>query len=192
MRPLPFPLHSLGSACYRVRPVDGMRKYPQATQPIGDGGLDGGEPGLVPALTHRLATAITEKGIAVRVETNAYWATSDEAARRFLEPLNARGASLMFSLDAWHEPYVPPERVARAAQISESLGGQYCLEAAYLEWPRCEHERDQRTETLLAALEKSVRPPSQGKQRNHPVQWAGCRTSGPVGRTGARRPHRHM
>jgi hypothetical protein len=48
----------------------------------------------------------------------------------------------MFSLDAWHEPFVPPERVARAVRISEALGGQYNLEMAYLDFPSCEHERD--------------------------------------------------
>jgi hypothetical protein len=118
--------------------------------------LMGGEPGLFPELTHRLTAAITAMSVAVRVETNASWATDDEAARRFLEPLYAQAASVMFSLDAWHEPFVPPERVARAAQISEALGGQYCLESAYLDFPSCEHERDKRTNALLADLERQV------------------------------------
>ena len=89
--------------------------------------LMGGEPGLFPELTHRLTAAITTMGVAVRVETNASWATDDEAARRFLEPLYAQAASVMFSLDAWHEPFVPPERVTRAARISEALGGAVLL-----------------------------------------------------------------
>jgi len=118
--------------------------------------LMGGEPGLFPELTHRLTKAIRVMGIAVRIETNASWATSDEAARRFLEPLYAQGASVMFSLDTWHAPFVPPECVTRAARMSEALGGQYCLEAAYLDWPRCEHERDQHTHALLAELEKQM------------------------------------
>jgi len=118
--------------------------------------LMGGEPGLFPELTHRLTAAITTMGVAVRVETNASWATDDEAAHRFLEPLYAQAASVMFSLDAWHEPFVPPERVARAVRISEALGGQYNLEMAYLDFPSCEHERDQRTNALLADLEHQV------------------------------------
>lgn len=115
--------------------------------------LMGGEPGLVPDLTHRLAASISTLGIAVRVETNASWAIDDEAARRFLEPLYASGASVMFSLDAWHEAHVPPERVTRAVLISEILAGRYCLESAYLNFPNCEHERDRRTNQLLTDLE---------------------------------------
>ena len=118
--------------------------------------LMGGEPGLVPDLTHRLSASISTLGIAVRVETNASWAIDDEAARRFLEPLYALGASVMFSLDAWHEAYVPPERVARAALISENLGGSYCLESAYLNYPSCEHHSDRHTNQLLADLERQL------------------------------------
>ncbi len=118
--------------------------------------LMGGEPGLFPQLTHRLTAAIAAIGVAVRVETNAFWATDNEAARRFLEPLYAQAASVMFSLDAWHEPFVPPERVARAARISEALGGQYNLEMAYLDFPSCEHDRDKRSNALLADLERQV------------------------------------
>lgn len=118
--------------------------------------LMGGEPGLVPDLTHRLAASISALGIAVRVETNASWAIDDEAARSFLEPLYGVGASVMFSLDTWHEPYVPPERVTRAALISEALGGRYCLESAYLNYPSCDHSSDQHTNQLLASLERQL------------------------------------
>jgi hypothetical protein len=119
--------------------------------------LMGGEPGLIPDLTHRLAVSITALGVAVRVETNASWATDDEAARRFLTPLYQSGASVMFSLDTWHAPFVPPERVTRAALVSTALGGSFCIESAYLDYPGCErqsqHPRDQHTNQLLAELE---------------------------------------
>jgi MoaA/NifB/PqqE/SkfB family radical SAM enzyme len=118
--------------------------------------LMGGEPGLFPELTHRLTAAIRKMGVAVRIETNASWARDDEAARRFLEPLYAQDASVMFSLDAWHERFVPPERVARAARISEALGGQYLLEAEYLDLPSCDQAQDQRTNALLDDLEHQL------------------------------------
>jgi hypothetical protein len=118
--------------------------------------LMGGEPGLCADLTHRLTATISAMDVAVRVETNASWATDGEAARRFLEPLYARGASVMYSLDAWHEPFVPPERVMRAARMSETLGGRYCLEMAYLDFPSCGHERDRRSNALLADFERQV------------------------------------
>ena len=118
--------------------------------------LMGGEPGLVPELTQRLAADITALGIAVRVETNASWATDEPAARRFLQPLYAAGTSLMLSLDAWHEPFVPPAHVLLAAQVSETLYGQYALESAYLDYPRCESEEDRRTNALLADFEQKL------------------------------------
>jgi organic radical activating enzyme len=118
--------------------------------------LMGGEPGLVPELTHRLATAIRRRGVAVNVETNASWATDDEAARRFLEPLYAQGAAVMLSLDIWHERFVPPARVARAARMSEALGGEYFVEAEYLDAVSCSHEQDKRTNALLDDLERQL------------------------------------
>jgi len=132
--------------------VDALKRLNQLDWVV----LMGGEPGLVPELTHRLATAIRTMGIAVNVETNASWATNDEAARRFLEPLYAHGAMVMFSLDAWHERFVPPERVMRAARIAEALGGQYFFEAEYLDLASCSHERDQRTNVLLDDLEREL------------------------------------
>jgi organic radical activating enzyme len=132
--------------------VDALRRLNHLEKVV----LMGGEPGRFPELTHRLTPAIRTMGIAVNVETNASWATDDEAARRFLEPLYAQDAMVMYSLDAWHEPFVPPERVARAARISEALGGQYYLEAEYLDFPSCSHERDKRTNALLADLERQL------------------------------------
>ncbi len=122
--------------------------------------LLGGEPGLAPDLTHRLAVGLGQMGLKVRVETNASWATSDEKAREFLAPLYAAGASVMFSLDAWHEPFVPPERVLRAARVTEELGGDYYVESAYLNYARRDRPQDRRTDELLAGLEAAVsRPP---------------------------------
>lgn len=121
--------------------------------------LMGGEPGLAAGLTHRLAASLRQMGLNVRVETNASWATSDGKAREFLAPLYAAGASVMFSLDAWHEPFVPPERVVRAARISEALGGQYYVESAYLDVSQRNQAQDQRTDALLAVLEAAVSQP---------------------------------
>lgn len=111
--------------------------------------LMGGEPGMFPKLTESLTVEISKIGVDVRIETNASWATDDESAMRFLEPIYRCNASLMLSLDAWHEPYIPFDRVMRAINISEKFGGRYCLEAAYLEYPACWHEKDKRTMAML-------------------------------------------
>ncbi|MHB1317496.1 MAG: radical SAM protein, partial [Anaerolineae bacterium] len=71
----------------------------------------GGEPGLFPERTLGLTSSLRSAGLQVRIETNASWAASDEHAQRFLGPLFEAGASVMFSLDAFHERHVPPERV---------------------------------------------------------------------------------
>jgi hypothetical protein len=118
--------------------------------------LMGGEPGLYPELTYGLATACTDLGLAVRIETNAFWATSDDAARQFLAPLYALGASVMFSLDAFHEPHVPPERVERALRVSATLGGQHSLEMAYLDVAQRSHPTDRRSDALLAEIEEKL------------------------------------
>jgi pyruvate-formate lyase-activating enzyme len=95
--------------------------------------LLGGEPGLFPALTLVLAKAIRALDLNVRVESNAFWAADDAAAERFLAPLYAEGASVMFSLDAFHAPFVPPQRVERAVRVSWRLGGESYVEAEYLD-----------------------------------------------------------
>jgi hypothetical protein len=112
--------------------------------------LLGGEPGLYPAVTHALTTAMRGMGLQVRIETNASWATDDGRALAFLEPLYHKGVSVMFSLDAFHEPHVPPERVVRALRLSEALGGTHNIESAYLRGPGSTHPLDVRTDTLLA------------------------------------------
>jgi hypothetical protein len=114
--------------------------------------LLGGEPGLFPTLTHWLAKAIRALNINARVESNAFWATDDTAARQFLAPLYADGVSLMFSLDAFHAPFVPFERVERAIRVSEQLGGAYNLEIAYLNLAERKNPQDKQTEALFTEL----------------------------------------
>jgi hypothetical protein len=114
--------------------------------------LLGGEPGLVPELTHTLVREIRALGLGARVETNASWATSEEAARAFLEPLYAVDTEVMLSVDAFHEPFIPLGNLERAIRVSESLGVNFNLEVPYLDYPGERHPLDQRTNALLAEL----------------------------------------
>lgn len=118
--------------------------------------LLGGEPGLFPELTHALTKAIRELDIAARIETNASYAVSEEQAYDFLQPLYALDASVMFSLDAFHEDFIPLDRIKNAIQVSHTEGGQYCLEMAYLNVSSQEHPRDQRTDALLTELKQQL------------------------------------
>ena len=118
--------------------------------------LMGGEPGLFPELTHCLAGKVSELGLDVRVETNAFWAASDQAAVGFLAPLFEVGASVMYSLDAFHEPYVSPANVERAIRASDALGGRYNVEMPYLDHTSHHDLLDQRTDTVLRELERRL------------------------------------
>ena len=118
--------------------------------------LLGGEPGLFPELTHALTSAIRQLGIAVRIETNASYAISEERAYDFLHPLYALDASVMFSLDAFHDEFIPLGRIKNAIQVSHAEAGEYCLEMAYLNVSSREHPRDQRTDALLLELKKQL------------------------------------
>ena len=118
--------------------------------------LMGGEPGLFPDLTHSLASEIHKLGLAVRIETNAFWATSIEAASDFLEPLYSNNASVMFSLDSFHETFVSPSCIEYAIRASDKLKGNYNIESAYMNYPNVHHERDIRTDKLLRDMENEI------------------------------------
>ncbi|MCJ7544368.1 MAG: hypothetical protein MUP47_07355 [Phycisphaerae bacterium] len=114
--------------------------------------LLGGEPGLFPQVTWRLASGARELDTTVRVETNASWAVSAAAARQFLEPLCREHAHVCFSLDAFHERFIPPERVEQAVKVCDELGGSYSFEAAYLD-RKARPAVDVRTDEIIAGLE---------------------------------------
>ena len=126
----------------------------------------GGEPGLFPNLTHWLAKTIRALDINVRVESNASWATSDTAARQFLARLYADDVSVMFSLDAYHAPFTPLERVERAIRVSEELDGVYNLEIAYLDLAERSHLLDKKTDALYAELSSRLGFKPQSYQGN--------------------------
>lgn len=118
--------------------------------------LMGGEPGLFPELTLYLATEVRKMDLAARIETNAFWATSIEAAADFLEPLYAIDASIMFSLDSFHEPFVSPNCVEYAIRISDKFRGRYNIESAYMDYPNIHYKGDIRTDELLKEMDERI------------------------------------
>lgn len=121
--------------------------------------LLGGEPGLYPQQMMALLRAAHELGLATRLETNGFWARDDAAAERFLAPLAELGTSVSLSLDAFHRPYVPPERVARAVLVAERLGAPHCLETAYVDHPAHNNPWDAETDALCLQLYERVGHP---------------------------------
>jgi len=85
--------------------------------------IEGGEPFLYPELMLTVIDRASEAGIWVGALTNGFWAVSKEKARDVLKPLIAAGLqSLSLSTDAWHEEFVPAERVETARVAAEALG----------------------------------------------------------------------
>lgn len=116
----------------------------------------GGEPGLYPDLLHRLAASIHALGIGVRIETNASWAVTLGAAHEFLAPLVDAGAQIMFSIDAFHEPFIEPQRVVTAISAMHALGGAWNIETPYLEFGKFDNPYDQRTLQLIAEAAQAI------------------------------------
>lgn len=82
---------------------------------------EGGEPFLYYGLMLEGVRRATERGFSVGTVTNAYWATTVEDARLWLEPLVRAGLTAMtLSDDAFHCPQdaedTPAQRAAKAAQ----------------------------------------------------------------------------
>jgi MoaA/NifB/PqqE/SkfB family radical SAM enzyme len=85
--------------------------------------FEGGEPFLYyPLMFYGVARA-GELGFRTGIVSNAYWATSEDDARLWLEPLAQAGLDeLGLSTDAYHGDAVQAERAAVAARVAAELG----------------------------------------------------------------------
>jgi len=84
--------------------------------------FEGGEPFLHYALLRRGVQLAHEQGFRVGLVTNAYWATSDEVAREWLQPFAGLVEDLSISDDAYHGSADHPWPVRLARQAAERLG----------------------------------------------------------------------
>ncbi len=85
--------------------------------------IEGGEPFLYPELMSFVIGSATKRGLWVGALTNGFWAFSQSKAREILRPLVAAGLkSLSISTDAWHEEFVPIDRVKMAVDAAQALG----------------------------------------------------------------------
>ncbi|MEI7833175.1 MAG: radical SAM protein [bacterium] len=115
----------------------------------------GGEPLVAPERLFRLVQATSAMGLGTRVETNGFWATDEHRATTLLAPYAALGTHLMLSLDAFHAPYVPVERVAIAMRAADALQMGWSVETAFESKAR-NSARDQETLALIAQAEKML------------------------------------
>jgi MoaA/NifB/PqqE/SkfB family radical SAM enzyme len=136
--------------------------YNVAKQLKADFGLDsavilGGEPSIFASKTHELLSKISDLGVSTRLETNAGWAVNSEAAISFLKPLVSSNTSVMFSLDAFHEPYVSFNNILYASQACVTLGLQYILEIPYLDLNTKDNPIDVRTQELELRIRSMIK-----------------------------------
>ena len=108
----------------------------------------GGEPSLYPARTHSLLSRLSKLGIQTRLETNASWARTPQSSLEFLRPLKSSDTQVMFSLDAFHLPYVSFENVVNAVTASMKLGIPCNLEIPYLDIARKSNPLDRLTKEM--------------------------------------------
>lgn len=90
----------------------------------------GGEPFLVYGTLQRAASKVAHLRAKAGVITNAFWAVSEEAARRKLEPLCAL-QELSISADHFHQEHVPFERVRHAIVAARTVGIPPRVKVAY-------------------------------------------------------------
>lgn len=83
----------------------------------------GGEPTLLGRDLLDSIAEVDSAGYCSRIVTNAHWATSDNAALSMLTSLREAGLrELNLSVDDYHLPYIPIERVVRAFRLAQGLG----------------------------------------------------------------------
>jgi hypothetical protein len=85
--------------------------------------FEGGEPFLFYQIMRAGIALATELGFDTGIVTNAYWATTEEDAGLWLEPLAAAGlTNLVVSRDELHSGTAPDSRADNAVSVAESLG----------------------------------------------------------------------
>ncbi|NLC57144.1 MAG: radical SAM protein [Armatimonadetes bacterium] len=96
--------------------------------------LAGGEALLYFEHVLAICRALREAGVPVGfVESNGSWCTTDERVRARLEQLKEAGVEGMyFSIDAFHQEFVPAERVHRGIRLAREVFG---LENVYAPFP---------------------------------------------------------
>ncbi len=118
--------------------------------------LLGGEPGLFPVLTHKIAEFAAGLGCQTRIETNASWANNKEAAVKFLKPMVKIGCEIMLSVDAFHAKFIKIENNAIAIRALDELEGRYVMEIPYLVSENSANSLDMQTNKLIVELEERL------------------------------------
>ena len=111
--------------------------------------LIGGEALLDPERTVAIGEIARRYGIPrVNIDTNGSWATDEESALRVLRSLLDASLDVDFSVDAFHQHYVPRERVLCAMQAARKLGLNLGGSSNYLESEDASNIYDRETRSI--------------------------------------------
>ncbi|MFC1736096.1 radical SAM protein, partial [Candidatus Hydrogenedentota bacterium] len=104
--------------------LEDAESYIDALAPLQYVGIVGGEVLLKPDLTIAIGRLAKEKGVPkfMIAGSNCCWATNDERTRGVLSRLKEAEIDVGFSMDAFHQEYIPVENVKRACRIARELG----------------------------------------------------------------------
>jgi len=116
--------------------------------------ISGGEPSIYYDTLVKVVESATRVGISsIWVFTNGFWAQTDDVVREKLVPLKKKGVTKMiFSVDAYHQEFVPLEFVERAIQITMELGIDTEVDARFLGLPSAKNSQNLTTKRLLQQL----------------------------------------
>ncbi|MGZ7443456.1 radical SAM protein [Paenibacillus sp. TH7-28] len=115
----------------------------------------------------------------IYVMTNAFWATTKERARQYLKPLKEAGLNIIwFSLDAFHQEFIPIENIINAATVALEEGIQtVCITSEYFLDFKSDHPLDGETRALLQSFKEKMGPLSKSLVYDRYVLIPGGRAS---------------
>ena len=127
------------------------------TQPLKSIAVHGGEPFLYfKLLKHVMKTAKELKLSQTWVITNGYWAkTKTKAEKKLTELKNAGLTCITFSVDAFHQEYIPLETVKNGIEAAATVGFErVCVDSYFLASPNSDNPYDILTRKTLEKLGK--------------------------------------
>lgn len=125
------------------------------TQPLQSAGAHGGEPFLHFELLKHIMEQARELKVPRRwVITNGFWATTEATAQRRLAELKEAGlTNITFSVDSFHQEYIPLETVRNGLEAATAVGfDKVNVDSYYLGNPESDSHLNVSTRDALASL----------------------------------------
>lgn len=125
------------------------------TQPLKSFTVHGGEPFLYFEVLKGIFRKVKELGVQERwVITNGYWAKDFKIAKEYLNELKEAGLlGITFSVDAFHQEYIPLETVRTGIEAAVQIGFEkVAVDSYFLGCEDSDNEYDISTENAISGL----------------------------------------